>query len=122
MNSVSLFSQSAEDQLDDSLEISNISFPMESLFFLRGMYFASHEKQSNLTEVSKTNDIFSGTLQKEQLISVPVSLIIVVGHPDFFCKFFAGTSSMNSKLTGEGGEEEDAVKKALSFSLINSDF
>ena len=43
-----------------------------------------------------------------------------------FChvmKLLAGNSSMNSKLTGEGAEEdEDVQKKSLTFSTINSDF
>jgi len=29
---------------------------------------------------------------------------------------------MNSKLTGEGDEEDDVQKKALQFSAINSEF
>ena len=37
--------------------------------------------------------------------------------------FLAGTSSMTSKLTGEGDADADAVPKStLQFSAINSDF
>ena len=44
---------------------------------------------------------------------------------DDLAYFQLGTSSMNSKLTGEGAaadDDDDVKKKALQFSAINSDF
>ena len=44
-------------------------------------------------------------------------------EPLQFAIFLLGTSSMNSKLTGEGdGDDVEVPKKTLQFSAINSDF
>ena len=71
-------------------------------------------------DVKKNIAIFA---YKQRILSIEMKTKLVQHVPRINLSHFnfqLGTSSMNSKVTGEGAEVE--VKKALQISPINSDF